>query len=253
MTRRRQAVRWATAAALAATLAIVACKSSEPPSAKSALAPTSLALAKTPLEPAVALAGAGAGAGAGSGAGLSSAVAYAAVSGFRDRMCDCAGRKDTACAQVVIREMAEWASGLAKLPDTVVPTAAEQHLMDEASADMTRCMTTAITGTSASAAPSAMLAEDPDGISAMADVANMPPACARYMRVVYRFADCAKIPDAAKAALRSSAHQVTENFRELAGLPAEAVRSAGEGCATAEAAIRRNAKQVGCSLDPTGP
>ena len=249
MTRRRQAVRWATAAAAAAALAIIGCKSSEPPSSKSAIAPTSPALAKTPLEPAVTPGAAG----AGSGAGLSSAVAYAAVTGFRDRMCDCAGRKDTACAQVVIREMAEWASGLAKLPDTVVPTAAEQHLMDEASADMTRCMTTAITGASASAAPSAMLAEDPDGIAATADLANMPPACARYMRVVYRFADCAKVPDAAKAALRTSAHQVTENFRELAGLPSEAMRSAGDGCATAEAAIRKNAKQVGCSLDPTGP
>ncbi len=243
MTRGRHSVRWATAAA--AALAIVACEGSEPPSSKSAIAPTSPALAKTPLEPAVTPGAAG----AGSGAGLSSAVAYAAVTGFRDRMCDCAGRKDTACAQVVIREMAEWASGLAKLPDTVVPTAAEQHLMDEASADMTRCMTTAITG----AAPSAMLAEDPDGISATAAMANMPPACARYMRVVYRFADCAKVPDAAKAALRTSAHQVTENFRELAGLPSEAMRSAGDGCATAEAAIRKNAKQVGCSLDPTGP
>lgn len=249
MTRRRQAVRWASAAAAAAALAIIACKSSEPPISKSAIAPTSPALAKTPIEPTVTRAAVA----AGSGAGLSSAVAYAAVISFRDRMCDCAGRKDTACAQVVIREMAEWASGLAKLPDTVVPTAAEQHLMDEASADMTRCMTTAITGASASPAPSAMLAEDPDGISATADLANMPPACARYMRVVYRFADCAKVPDAAKAALRGSAHQVTENFRELAGLPAEAMRSAGEGCATAEAAIRQNAKQVGCSLDPSSP
>lgn len=59
---------------------------------------------------------------------------------------------------------------------------------------------------------------------------NLPPACARYRLLIARLAQCEKMEESVREALRQAFRTVEDAFQQLGSMPPESLKHVDAGC-----------------------
>jgi hypothetical protein len=79
---------------------------------------------------------------------------------------------------------------------------------------------------------------DSPWIQSVAD-AGLPPDCLDYLRAIEKLADCDKLPQASKDALKTSAQSMVDSWKDASSMPPEAQKAMADACRQAADAVNQ--------------
>jgi uncharacterized membrane protein len=80
------------------------------------------------------------------------------------------------------------------------------------------------------------------------EVSELPTACAEYLRVMERYAECKELPEEARSQFRQAIDAVRTSFDSLDDLPLDSRKAMEDGCAQSVDAILESGKLMGCQM-----
>lgn len=173
--------------------------------------------------------------------------AMAKMGEFKDKMCAC---KDTACAQKVSDEMTKWSQDMAK--DQKEPQKMSEEdtkKATEVSKQMSDCMqkamgAPAMGGGGGGETPGSAATPPAAGSGEMAPAGGgatgtLPKECDDYKDAIAKLANCDKMPQQARDALKQAYDQASAGWSNL---PAEAKAGLATACKAGADAVMQSGK-----------
>lgn len=186
-------------------------------------------------------------------AGNDAAAAIAKLTEFKDAMCKCS---DKACAEKVQADMQKWAAEMSSKKESAKPSEADMQKSQAVTEELTKCTMKAMgVGAEAPAAgsaeaPAAGSAEAPAAGSADsaaapaaggAAAADLPAECNDYKGMIEKLANCDKMPQASRDALKQAFDQASTAW---ASVPADGKAALASGCKAAADGLKQTAASV---------